>query len=120
MHLTDGSNKDSQSTGSSGGLSRRDILVTGTIAAGAAAGTSAVLAQTVPATSFGAPLVEMSFPVGVLTFDQKAAMIKGVSEVVHRVMKLAPDPANKLFVEIFETPEGGFGVNGQAVVPHGK
>jgi hypothetical protein len=36
-------------------------------------------------------------------------------------MKLPPDPARKLFVEIFETPEGGFGVNGQVViVPLGK
>jgi hypothetical protein len=36
-------------------------------------------------------------------------------------MKLPPDPARKLFVEIFETPEGGFGVNGQVVVvPRGK
>ena len=120
MYPSDGSNNDAQLTDGSGGLSRRDVLMTATIAAGAATGTSAVLAQTVPASSFGAPLVEMSFPVGVLTFDQKAAMIKGVTEVVQRAMKLAPEPANKLFVEIFETPEGGFGVNGQAVVPRGK
>ena len=90
------------------------------IAAGAATGTSAVLAQTAPASSFGAPLVEMSFPVGVLTFDQKAAMIKGVTDVVHNALKLAPDPARKLFVEIFETLEGAFGVNGQVVVPRSK
>ena len=120
MYPTDGSNNDTRLTDDSGGLSRRDVLMTATIAAGAATGTSAVLAQSVPASSFGAPLVEMSFPAGVLTFDQKAAMIKGVTEVVHRAMKLAPEPANKLFVEIFETPEGGFGVNGQAVVPRNK
>jgi hypothetical protein len=35
-------------------------------------------------------------------------------------MKLSPDPARKLFVEIFETPEGGFGVNGKAVTPRGR
>ena len=118
MNLTDGSNNDAHLTDSSAGLNRRDVLMAATIAA--ASGTSAVFAQTVPASSFGAPLVEMSFPVGVLTIEQKAAMIKGVTEVVHRAMKLAPEPANKLFVEIFETPEGGFGVNGQAVVPRGK
>src|SRR5712692_1376924 len=120
MHLIDESNKDAELAESSGGLSRRDVLMTATIAAGTAVGASAVPAQTVPGPSFGAPLVEMSFPVGVLTLDQKAAMIKGVTDVVHRAMKLPPDPANKLFVEIFETPEGGFGVNGQAVVPRGK
>lgn len=120
MDVTGGWNKDAQLTDGSSGLSRRGVLMTATIAAGAATGASAVLAQTVPAPSFGAPLVEMSFPVGVLTFDQKAAMIKGVTEVVHRAMKIAPDPANKLFVEIFETPEGGFGVNGRAVVPRAK
>ena len=120
MDLTDGSNKDAQLADSSPGLSRRNVLMTATIAAGAATATSAVLAQTVPAPSFGAPLVEMSFPVGVLTLEQKAAMIKGVTEVVHRALKLAPEPANKLFVEIFETPEGGFGVNGQAVGPRAR
>jgi hypothetical protein len=47
-------------------------------------------------------------------------MIKGVTDVIHSAMKLAPDPAKKLFVEIFETPEGAFGVNGQVVVPRSK
>jgi 4-oxalocrotonate tautomerase len=120
MHTIDGSNNDQPSAESPGGLSRRDVIMTATIAAGTAAGVSAVVAEAAPSASFGAPLVEMSFPVGVLTVEQKAAVIKGVTDVVHNAMKLAPDPARKLFVEIFETPEGGFGVNGQAVVPRGK
>ena len=121
MDTITGSNKDVEFQGNAGELSRRAVLVTAAVAAGAAAGASAVLAETVPSTSFGAPLVEMSFPVGVLTLEQKAAMIKGVTDVVHSAMKLPPDPARKLFVEIFETPEGGFGVNGQAVtVPRSK
>jgi 4-oxalocrotonate tautomerase len=120
MDVITGSSKDVEFHENTGGLSRRAVLVTAAVAAGAAIGVPAVLAQTAPSASFGAPLVEMSFPVGVLSLDQKAAMIKGVTDVVHSAMKLAPDPAKKLFVEIFETPEGGFGVNGQVVVPRGK
>ena len=100
-----------------GELSRRTVLVTAATAAVAAAGVTAGLAQSAPSASFGAPLVEMSFPIGVLNVEQKAAMIRGVTDVVRSAMKLSPDPARKLFVEIFETPEGGFGVNGQAVIP---
>jgi phenylpyruvate tautomerase PptA (4-oxalocrotonate tautomerase family) len=120
MNIVDSSNSNVEMAESPGGLSRRAILKTATVAAGAAAGVSTVLADA-PTAGFGAPLVEMSFPVGVLTLDQKAAMIKSVTDVVRGAMKLTPDPANKLFVEIFETPEGGFGVNGQVVVvPRGK
>lgn len=119
MNIVDTSNKNVEIAESPGGLSRRAVLKTATVTAGAAASMSAVLADT-PAADFGAPLVEMSFPVGVLTPDQRAAMIKSVTDVVRGAMKLPPDPARKLFVEIFETPEGGFGVNGQIVVPRGK
>jgi phenylpyruvate tautomerase PptA (4-oxalocrotonate tautomerase family) len=120
MNIVDPSNENIEMAESPGGLSRRAALKTVTVAgAAAAAGVSAVLADA-PAAGFGAPLVEMSFPVGVLTPDQKAAMIKSVTDVVRGAMKLPPDPARMLFVEIFETPEGGFGVNGQAVVPRGK
>ena len=116
MNIVDASNKNMEMAESPGGLSRRAALKTATAAgAAAAASVSAVLADA-PAAGFGAPLVEMSFPVGVLTPDQKAAMIKSVTDVVRGAMKLPPDPARKLFVEIFETPEGGFGVNGQVVV----
>jgi 4-oxalocrotonate tautomerase len=120
MDTIGASSKEMEISKNGGDLSRRAVLVTVAVAAGAATGVSGVMAQTVPSASFGAPLVEMSFPVGVLTLDQKAAMIKGVTEVIHSAMKLAPDPAKKLFVEIFETPEGGFGVNGQVVIPRGK
>jgi phenylpyruvate tautomerase PptA (4-oxalocrotonate tautomerase family) len=120
MNVIDKSTKEVEFRENTGELSRRAVLVTAAIAAGTVAGSTAVLAQTAHPDGFGAPLVEMSFPVGVLTTDQKAAMIRGVTDVIHSAMKLTPDPARKLFVEIFETPEGGFGVSGQVVVPRGK
>jgi len=95
------------------GLNRRAVLVTAAIAAGAAAGVSPSLADTAPPASFGAPLVELNVPAGALTIEQKAAMIKGMTDVVVNAMKLPPDPARFAFVQIIETAEGGFGVNGQ-------
>jgi phenylpyruvate tautomerase PptA (4-oxalocrotonate tautomerase family) len=56
----------------------------------------------------------------VLTLEQKAAMIKGITDVVLNAMKLPPGPAHISFVQIIETAEGGFGVNGQVFVPRGK
>jgi hypothetical protein len=44
-------------------------------------------------------------------------MIKGITDVVLQATKQPPDPAKRLFVQIFETAEGGFGVNGQVFVP---
>jgi hypothetical protein len=35
-------------------------------------------------------------------------------------MKQPADPARRLFVQIFETAEGGFGVNGHVFVPRSK
>ena len=105
---------------SSAGLNRRAVLMTAAIAASAATAVSPVLADTVPAANFGAPLVELHVPLGVLTLEQKAAMIKGITDVILRATKLPPDPARKSFVQIFETAEGGFGVNGQVFVPRGK
>jgi hypothetical protein len=35
-------------------------------------------------------------------------------------MRQPADPARRLFVQILETPEGGFGVNGKVVVPRAK
>ena len=86
-------------------LNRRAILRTAAGAASAAAGVSTALAETAPAANFGAPL------------EQKAAMIKGVTDVVFKAMKQPPDSARKSFVQIFETAAGGFGVNGQVFVP---
>lgn len=102
---------------SAGGLSRRAVLlITPVVAAGAAAGMAGAPAQTAPAASFGAPVVELYVPAGVLTLEQKGAMVKGLTDVVLSAMKLPPDPARRLFVAIIETAEGGFGVNGQVYV----
>jgi phenylpyruvate tautomerase PptA (4-oxalocrotonate tautomerase family) len=91
--------------------------VTATVAAGALVGVPSALADTVPAAGFGAPLVELHVPAGVLTLEQRSAMIKGITDVVLGAMKQPPDPAKRFFVQIFETAEGGFGVNGQVFVP---
>jgi len=103
---------------SAGGLSRREVLLTAAVT-GALASVSSARANT-PATAFGAPLVEVQVPAGVLTAEQKAAMIRGITDVILRAMKQPPDPTRRLFVQIFETAEGGFGVNGQVFVPRGK
>lgn len=101
-------------------LRRRDLLVSATITAGALAGATEAMAQAAPVPSFGAPLVELHVPAGILSVEQKSEMIKGVTEVVLGAMNLAPDPARRLFVEILETAEGGYGVNGKAFVPRPK
>jgi phenylpyruvate tautomerase PptA (4-oxalocrotonate tautomerase family) len=113
------SNNDVESSESACGLNRRAVLMTAAVAASAVAGVSPVLADTGSATNFGAPLVEVYVPAGVLTLEQKAAMIKGVTDVVLKATKLS-DPARKSFVQILETADGGFGVNGQVFVPRGK
>jgi phenylpyruvate tautomerase PptA (4-oxalocrotonate tautomerase family) len=104
----------------SGGLNRRTVLMSAAAAAGAIGGVSVVQAESVAPGNFGAPLVEAHFPAGILTLEQKAAMIKGMTEVVSSAMKLPPDPARKSFVQIFETAEGGFGVDGRVFVPRGR
>lgn len=103
---------------SADGLSRREVLLTATVV-GALAGVSSGRADAVPA-AFGAPLVEVHVPAGVLTAEQKTAMIRGITDVILRAMKQPTDPTRRLFVQIFETAEGGFGVNGQVFVPRGK
>jgi phenylpyruvate tautomerase PptA (4-oxalocrotonate tautomerase family) len=120
MDMIDRSNNDVESPESSGGLNRRVVLMTAAVAASAVAGVSAALADTGSAANFGAPLVELYVPAGVLTLEQKAAMIKGMTDVVLKATKLPPDPARKSFVQILETADGGFGVNGQVFVPRGK
>jgi phenylpyruvate tautomerase PptA (4-oxalocrotonate tautomerase family) len=102
-------------------LSRRAVLTTATAAAGAVTSMSAARAETVPAAAdFGAPLAELHFPAGALSVEQKAAMIKGVTEVLIKATELAPDHANKLWVQIFESAEGGWGFGGQVFVPRGQ
>ena len=119
MDVITGSNQDVELPESAGGLSRRAVLLmTATVAAAAATGMSRVLAQ--PAASFGAPVVELYVPTGLLTLEQKSAMVKGITDVVLGAMKLPLDPARRLFVAILETADGGFGVNGQVFVPPRK
>jgi phenylpyruvate tautomerase PptA (4-oxalocrotonate tautomerase family) len=104
----------------SGGLNRRSVLMSAAVAAGTIGGVSVVQAESGGTANFGAPLVEAHFPAGVLTREQKAAMVKGMTEVIVNALKLPADPARKSFVQIFETADGGFGVNGEVFVPRGK
>jgi phenylpyruvate tautomerase PptA (4-oxalocrotonate tautomerase family) len=119
MDMINTSNVEMQSQASPG-LNRRAVLMTAAAVAGAAAGVSQALADGAPAANFGAPLVELQVPAGVLTLEQKAAMIKGITDVVLKATQTPADPARKSFVQIFETAEGGFGVNGQPFVPRAK
>jgi 4-oxalocrotonate tautomerase len=118
MDMINRSSDDTESHASAG-LNRRAVLMTAAAVAGAAAGVSPALADTAPAANFGAPLVELQVPAGALTLEQKAAMIKGITDVVLTATKLS-DPARKSFVQIFETADGGFGVNGQVFAPRPK
>jgi hypothetical protein len=120
MDISHSSSKHPKSPDGVDGLSRRDVLLTATVAAGALAGAPSVLADSIPAGTFGAPLVELHVPAGVLTLEQRSALIKGITDVVLGAMKQPPDPAKRLFVQIFETAEGGFGVNGQVFVPRSR
>jgi phenylpyruvate tautomerase PptA (4-oxalocrotonate tautomerase family) len=120
MDINNRSNRNVKLPDGADGLSRRNVLLTATVAAGALGGAPSVLADTTPAGNFGAPVVEVHVPPGVLTLEQKSAMIKGITDVVLGATKQPPDPAEKLFVQIFETAEGGFGVNGQAFVPRSR
>jgi len=101
------------------GLSRREVLAAAT--AGASVVTiPSVAAAAAPVSSFGAPLVELHVPAGILTVEQRGDMIKGITEVIVEALGQPLDPAKRLFVEIFETAEGGYGVNGQALLPRPK
>ena len=119
----------SQAASESGEVNRRSALVAASFAALAVSGVavSAVavsgvgcLAAEAGSASFGAPFVEMTFPVGVLSVEQKAALIKRVTEVVSAAMEFPSGSQRRLFVEILETPEGGFGADGQVVVPRSR
>jgi phenylpyruvate tautomerase PptA (4-oxalocrotonate tautomerase family) len=85
-----------------------------TAALGAMAAPGA-LAETAASGDFGAPVVELYVPAGALTLEQRRAMIKGITDVVLGAIKMPPQA--RAFVEIIETAEGGFGVNGQVFVP---
>jgi phenylpyruvate tautomerase PptA (4-oxalocrotonate tautomerase family) len=101
-------------------LSRRTVLWT--VAAGAAVLPAGAVtpAYATPADGFGAPLAEIHVPAGVLSPEQKGAMIKGVSDVLVKAMKVPPERLRHLWVQIFETTPGGWGVGGQVFVAPGK
>jgi phenylpyruvate tautomerase PptA (4-oxalocrotonate tautomerase family) len=120
MDISHSSSKNPKSSDGADGLSRRNMLLTATVAAGALASAPNALADSIPAGTFGAPLVEVHVPAGVLTLEQRSALIKGITDVVLGAMKQPPDPARRLFVQVFETAEGGFGVNGQVFVPRSR
>jgi phenylpyruvate tautomerase PptA (4-oxalocrotonate tautomerase family) len=120
MDINNRSNRNVKLAGGADGLSRRNVLLTATVAAGALGSAPSALADTAPAGNFGAPVVEVHVPAGVLTLEQKSVMIKGITDVVLGATKQPPDPTKKLFVQIFETAEGGFGVNGQVFVPRNR
>ena len=101
------------------GLSRRDILAAAAVGTAVVASPS-IVAEAAPVSSIGAPLVELHVPAGILTVEQRGAMIKGITEVIVEALGQPLDPAKRLFVEIFETAEGGYGVNGQAFLPQPK
>ena len=98
-------------------LSRRAVLATATVAAGSVAGASAVFAQPAATVGLGVPLVELYVPAGALTAEQKSEMIKGVTDVIVNAVKPSPEQAGRLWVEILETAESGWGVGGKVFVP---
>ncbi|HEY1257949.1 MAG TPA: tautomerase family protein [Stellaceae bacterium] len=120
MDSEDRSSDDVKLPDSADGLSRRNVLMAATVAAGALAATPGTLADAAPAGSFGAPVVELHVPGGVLTLEQRSALIKGVTDVVRGALKHPPDETTRLFVAIYETAEGGFGINGRVLVPRAK
>jgi phenylpyruvate tautomerase PptA (4-oxalocrotonate tautomerase family) len=126
MDMIDHSSRDGEerqrSRDSGERLSRRAVLggATAAAAVGPVATISAAATDTVAAGGFGAPLAELHFPAGLLSLEQKAAMIKGVSDVLLKATKLPPDQAGKLWVQIFETVEGGWGFGGQVFTPRAK
>jgi len=92
-------------------MKRRTLLLA------AATGVAAGAARAAAPAGYGAPLVELYVPAGVLSLEQKAAAIKGFTEVISNALGLAPGPGRPLFMTIVETAEGGFGVNGQVFTP---
>jgi len=93
---------------------RRAVLLA---TAGAAATLSPALASAATGGNYGAPVIELCVPAGVLTLEQKAAMVKGMTDVVLTALGRAPDPARRCFVTIVETGEGGFGIDGRVFAP---
>jgi phenylpyruvate tautomerase PptA (4-oxalocrotonate tautomerase family) len=105
-------------------MSRRSLLSAGL--AVAAAGTSS-LAESSPASAeaesaigFGAPLAEISVPAGLLTTEQKGAMMKGVTDVLVTSMGIPAPQHAALWVLIMETAPDGWGVAGHPFIPRNQ
>jgi phenylpyruvate tautomerase PptA (4-oxalocrotonate tautomerase family) len=126
MNTNTGSNRQAESK-ENDGWSRRTALKTATAGA-VAAGMSAILADATAASQdepsavarFGAPLVELHVPAGVLTPEQKRGMIEGITKVLITATKLPPEVNNQLWIQIFETAPGGWGFGGQVHVPRSQ
>jgi phenylpyruvate tautomerase PptA (4-oxalocrotonate tautomerase family) len=105
-------------------LSRRTMLSAGlaVAAAGASglAGASPAAAEAEAAAGFGAPLAEISVPAGLLTTEQKSAMMKGVTDVLVTSMGIPAPQHAALWVLIMETAPNGWGVAGQPLVPRNQ
>jgi phenylpyruvate tautomerase PptA (4-oxalocrotonate tautomerase family) len=100
-------------------LTRRALAATA-LGAGLVAGMSASDAQAAPGTAYGAPVVEVCVPAGLLSSEQKADMIRRITDVVLTTLKLPPDPQRRMFVALQETADSGFGVDGKVFTPHKK
>jgi phenylpyruvate tautomerase PptA (4-oxalocrotonate tautomerase family) len=100
-------------------LTRR-ALAGAALGAGIVAGISASAAQAAPTAAFGAPVVEVCVPAGILSPEQKADMIRRITEVVLTTLNLPPDPQRHMFVTMLETADSGFGVDGKVFAPARK
>ncbi|HZB91343.1 MAG TPA: tautomerase family protein [Stellaceae bacterium] len=103
-------------------LSRRTVLSAGLAVAAAGAsslgGVAPAAAEAEAAVGFGAPLAEISVPAGLLTPEQKSAMMKGVTDVLVTSMGIPAPQHTALWVLIMETAPNGWGVAGQPFIPH--
>jgi phenylpyruvate tautomerase PptA (4-oxalocrotonate tautomerase family) len=96
-------------------LTRR-ALAGAALGAGLIAGISASAAQSAPA-AYGAPIVEVCVPANLLSPEQKADMIKRITELLLTALNLPPDPQRHMFVALSETADSGFGVDGKVFTP---
>jgi len=117
INMTDEAPSGSAATAMRGGNLTRRALTTVALGAGMAAGLSPGAAQSAPVPAFGAPVVEVSVPGGLLSSEQKGDMIKRITDVVLSALNLPPDPQRHMFVAVVETAESGFGVDGKVFVP---
>jgi 4-oxalocrotonate tautomerase len=62
------------------------------------------------------PFAQVFAPAGVLSLEQKRAMVKGITEVMVKVEKLPPSALPYVTVLITEVSDGGWGVAGHGYV----